>query len=184
MTVTALSCGPPARSVGLGAPGVVLLQPAQHAVAAVGQGPVQVLVDDQGQGVNAIVGLLDGAGLGGSQVGPVTAMRESGGCPPSGAHLPGGQAFNEAVAALCVQASDGVGDLYALALSLTAGDTERPGLLDYIKGLRFIRAVRDALRREVRRNLWPRTSPKPRDPAAVGPFPGFRGGARPYHRRE
>ncbi|MBL1087441.1 hypothetical protein JK359_36750 [Streptomyces actinomycinicus] len=47
--------------------------------------------------------------------------------------------FNEAVAAFYVQASGGLGDLYAPVLSLTAGDTERPGLLGYIKGLRFIR---------------------------------------------
>ncbi|MFF9178672.1 hypothetical protein [Streptomyces sp. NPDC014793] len=39
--------------------------------------------------------------------------------------------FNEAVAAFYVQASGGLGDLYALVLSLTAGDTERPGLLGY-----------------------------------------------------
>ncbi|MGW3458943.1 hypothetical protein ACWDE9_04870 [Streptomyces olivaceoviridis] len=48
-------------------------------------------------------------------------------------------AFNEAVAAFYVQASGGLGDLYAPVLSLTAGDSERPGLLSYIKGLRFIR---------------------------------------------
>ncbi|MEU4040106.1 hypothetical protein [Streptomyces collinus] len=47
--------------------------------------------------------------------------------------------FNEAVAAFYVQASGGLGDLDAPALSLTAGDTERPGLLGHIKGLRFIR---------------------------------------------
>ncbi|MBW8698145.1 hypothetical protein MBT84_01030 [Streptomyces sp. MBT84] len=47
--------------------------------------------------------------------------------------------FNESVAAFYVQASDGLGDLYAPVLSLTAGDAERPGLLSYIKGLRFIR---------------------------------------------
>ncbi|WP_406841792.1 hypothetical protein ACICHK_43035 (plasmid) [Streptomyces sp. AHU1] len=47
--------------------------------------------------------------------------------------------FNEAVAAFYVQASGGLGDLCAPVLSLTAGDTERPGLLGYIKGLRFIR---------------------------------------------
>ncbi|WP_234342687.1 hypothetical protein [Streptomyces sp. NRRL B-3648] len=47
--------------------------------------------------------------------------------------------FNEAVAALYVQASGGLGDLYAPVLSLTAGDAERPGLLGCIKGLRFIR---------------------------------------------
>ncbi|MFF1285560.1 hypothetical protein ACFVY4_33285 [Streptomyces sp. NPDC058299] len=38
-----------------------------------------------------------------------------------------------------VQGSGGPGDPYASALSLTAGDAERPGLLSYIKGLRFIR---------------------------------------------
>ena len=38
-----------------------------------------------------------------------------------------------------VQASGGLGDLYAPVLSLTAGDAERPGLLSCIKGLRFIR---------------------------------------------
>ncbi|SOE58750.1 hypothetical protein SAMN05446589_1412 [Streptomyces sp. OV198] len=48
-------------------------------------------------------------------------------------------AFNEAVAAFYVQASGGLGTLYAPVLSLTAGDVERPGLLSYIKGLRFIR---------------------------------------------
>ncbi|WP_229821483.1 MULTISPECIES: hypothetical protein [Streptomyces] len=46
---------------------------------------------------------------------------------------------NEAVAAFYVQASGGLGTLYAPVLSLTAGDTERPGLLAYINGLRFIR---------------------------------------------
>ncbi|TWD17729.1 hypothetical protein FB570_111342 [Streptomyces sp. T12] len=43
--------------------------------------------------------------------------------------------FNEAVAAFHVQASGGLGDLYAPVLSLTAGDAERPGLLGYIKVL-------------------------------------------------
>ncbi|MEW2291262.1 hypothetical protein ABZ719_00940 [Streptomyces sp. NPDC006743] len=47
--------------------------------------------------------------------------------------------FNEAVAAFYVQASGGLGSLYAPVLSLTAGDAERPGLFSYIKGLRFIR---------------------------------------------
>lgn len=47
--------------------------------------------------------------------------------------------FNEAVAAFYVQASGGLGNLYVPVLSLTAGDAERPGLLGYIKGLRFIR---------------------------------------------
>ncbi|KOT34223.1 hypothetical protein ADK41_26695 [Streptomyces caelestis] len=47
--------------------------------------------------------------------------------------------FNEAVAAFYVQASGGLGTLYAPVLSLTAGDAERPGLLGYVKGLRFIR---------------------------------------------
>ncbi|MFE0489271.1 PIN domain-containing protein [Streptomyces griseoaurantiacus] len=47
--------------------------------------------------------------------------------------------FNEAVAAFYVQASGGLGELYAPVLSLTAGDAERPGLLGYIKGLRYIR---------------------------------------------
>ncbi|MEU6709453.1 hypothetical protein [Streptomyces wuyuanensis] len=46
--------------------------------------------------------------------------------------------FNEAVAAFYVQASGGLGTLYSPALSLTVGDTERPGLLAYINGLRFI----------------------------------------------
>ncbi|TKA06414.1 PIN domain-containing protein [Actinacidiphila oryziradicis] len=46
--------------------------------------------------------------------------------------------FNEAVAAFYVQASRGLGTLYAPVLSLTVGDTERPGLLGYINGLRFI----------------------------------------------
>ncbi|MGW3563541.1 hypothetical protein ACWDSL_06510 [Streptomyces sp. NPDC000941] len=46
--------------------------------------------------------------------------------------------YNEAVAAFYVQASGGLGTLYAPVLSLTAGDTERPGLLAYINGLRFI----------------------------------------------
>ncbi|MFP3989500.1 hypothetical protein U9R90_18860 [Streptomyces sp. E11-3] len=45
---------------------------------------------------------------------------------------------NEAVAAFYVQASGGLGTLYAPVLSLTAGDTERPGLLACIHGLRFI----------------------------------------------
>ncbi|MFF0033149.1 hypothetical protein ACFYS7_34175 [Streptomyces avermitilis] len=48
-------------------------------------------------------------------------------------------ACNEAVAAFYVQASGGLGALYAPVLSLTAGDTERPGLLAYIDGLRFIK---------------------------------------------
>ncbi|MGV9255339.1 hypothetical protein [Streptomyces sp. NPDC003697] len=47
--------------------------------------------------------------------------------------------YNEAVAAFYVQTSGGLGDLYAPVLSLTAGDAERPGLLGYIKGLRYIR---------------------------------------------
>ena len=47
--------------------------------------------------------------------------------------------FDETVAAFYVQASGGLGELYAPVLSLTAGDAERPGLLGYIKGLRFIR---------------------------------------------
>lgn len=47
--------------------------------------------------------------------------------------------FNEAVAAFYVQASGGLGELYAPILSLTACDAERPGLLGYNKGLRFIR---------------------------------------------
>ncbi|MGQ4427338.1 hypothetical protein ACN6LL_002242 [Streptomyces violaceoruber] len=47
--------------------------------------------------------------------------------------------FNEVIAAFYVQASGGLGELYAPVLSLTAGDAERPGLLGYIKGLRFIR---------------------------------------------
>ncbi|MET9565333.1 hypothetical protein [Streptomyces tauricus] len=46
---------------------------------------------------------------------------------------------NEAVAAFYVQASGGLGNLYAPVLSLTARDVERPGLLGYIKELRFIR---------------------------------------------
>ncbi|MBX7554169.1 hypothetical protein [Streptomyces sp. NPDC004232] len=46
--------------------------------------------------------------------------------------------YNEAVAAFYVQASGGLGTLHAPVLSLTAGDTERPGLLAYINGLRFI----------------------------------------------
>ncbi|GAA2718414.1 MULTISPECIES: hypothetical protein [Streptomyces] len=45
---------------------------------------------------------------------------------------------NEAVAAFYVQASGGLGTLYAPVLSLTTGDTERRGLLSYINGLRFI----------------------------------------------
>jgi hypothetical protein len=47
--------------------------------------------------------------------------------------------FNEAVSAFYVQASGGLGELYAPVLSLTAGDAERPGLLSYVRGLRFIR---------------------------------------------
>ncbi|MFI9065649.1 hypothetical protein ACIGQE_27930 [Streptomyces sp. NPDC053429] len=46
--------------------------------------------------------------------------------------------YNEAVAAFYVQASGGLGTLYAPVLSLTAGDTGRSGLLAYINGLRFI----------------------------------------------
>ncbi|WP_405559053.1 hypothetical protein [Streptomyces sp. NBC_01171] len=46
--------------------------------------------------------------------------------------------FNEAVAAFYVQASGGLGTLYAPVLSLTVGNTERAGLLAYINGLRFI----------------------------------------------
>ncbi|MFF2009463.1 hypothetical protein ACFVWY_10370 [Streptomyces sp. NPDC058195] len=45
---------------------------------------------------------------------------------------------NEAVAAFYVQASGGLSTLYAPVLSLTTGDTERPGLPAYIQGLRFI----------------------------------------------
>ncbi|MEU6183885.1 hypothetical protein [Streptomyces coeruleorubidus] len=44
--------------------------------------------------------------------------------------------FNEAVAAFYVRASGGFGDLYSPALSLTAHDAERPGLLSCIKRLR------------------------------------------------
>ncbi|MEV0226230.1 hypothetical protein [Streptomyces sp. NPDC050704] len=47
-------------------------------------------------------------------------------------------AFNEAVAAFYVQASGGLGTLYAPVLSLTAGDVERPGLLSYIRSRRFV----------------------------------------------
>jgi hypothetical protein len=47
--------------------------------------------------------------------------------------------FNEAVAAFYVQASGGLGDLYAPVLSLTAGNAERPGLLGYIKRSRALR---------------------------------------------
>ncbi|MBT2407112.1 MULTISPECIES: hypothetical protein [unclassified Streptomyces] len=47
-------------------------------------------------------------------------------------------AFNEAVAAFYVQASGGLGALCAPVLSLTAANSERPGLLAYINGLRFI----------------------------------------------
>ncbi|MFH8447248.1 hypothetical protein ACH4D3_39395 [Streptomyces sp. NPDC018026] len=47
--------------------------------------------------------------------------------------------FNEAVAVCYVQASGGLGDLPAPVLSLTVDDAERPGLLGYITGLRFIR---------------------------------------------
>ncbi|NUH42877.1 hypothetical protein HUF15_40360 [Streptomyces samsunensis] len=46
--------------------------------------------------------------------------------------------YNEAVAAFYVQASGGLGTLYAPVLSLTVGDTEQTGLLAYIHGLRFI----------------------------------------------
>ncbi|WP_265566991.1 hypothetical protein [Streptomyces hygroscopicus] len=46
---------------------------------------------------------------------------------------------SEAVAAFHVQASGGLGSLYAPMLSLTADDTERPGLLACIHGLWFIR---------------------------------------------
>ncbi|MER6316446.1 hypothetical protein ABT237_22120 [Streptomyces sp. NPDC001581] len=46
--------------------------------------------------------------------------------------------YNEAVAAFYVQASGGLGTLYAPVLPLSAGDTERPSLLVYINGLRFI----------------------------------------------
>ncbi|MEE1938586.1 hypothetical protein V1L54_04025 [Streptomyces sp. TRM 70361] len=45
---------------------------------------------------------------------------------------------NEAVAAFYVQASGGLGSLFAPVLSLAAGDIECPGLLDYIDGLRFV----------------------------------------------
>lgn len=47
-------------------------------------------------------------------------------------------AFSDAAAAFYVQASAGLGMLYAPVLSMTAGDVERPGLLAYIKGLRFV----------------------------------------------
>ncbi|MGW7604525.1 hypothetical protein [Streptomyces antimycoticus] len=45
---------------------------------------------------------------------------------------------SEAVAAFYVQASGGLGTLYAPVLSLAVGDTEQTGLLTYINGLRFI----------------------------------------------
>ncbi|KUN53994.1 hypothetical protein AQJ46_50155 [Streptomyces canus] len=47
-------------------------------------------------------------------------------------------AFSDAVAAFYVQASAGLGTLYAPVLSMTASDVEQPGLLAYIKGLRFV----------------------------------------------
>lgn len=46
--------------------------------------------------------------------------------------------FNEAVAAFYVQASGGLGTLYAPVLSLTAANRDKPGLVAYINGLRFI----------------------------------------------
>ncbi|MGP3687680.1 hypothetical protein ACTVZO_23830 [Streptomyces sp. IBSNAI002] len=46
--------------------------------------------------------------------------------------------FNEAVAAFYVQASGGLGTLFAPVLSLAAADRERPGVLAYVNGLRFI----------------------------------------------
>ncbi|MES4908848.1 MULTISPECIES: hypothetical protein [unclassified Streptomyces] len=46
--------------------------------------------------------------------------------------------YNEAVAAFYVQASGGLGTLYAPVLSLTVGDSEQSGLLAHIHGLRFI----------------------------------------------
>lgn len=46
--------------------------------------------------------------------------------------------YNKAVAAFYVQASSGLGTLYAPWLSLTVVATERPGLLAYINELRFI----------------------------------------------
>ncbi|MFG3323933.1 hypothetical protein ACGF3J_38435 [Streptomyces sp. NPDC048171] len=52
---------------------------------------------------------------------------------------PEAEAKAKALAAFYVQASGGLGELYAPVWSLTAGDAERPGLLGYIKGLRFIR---------------------------------------------
>lgn len=49
--------------------------------------------------------------------------------------------FSEAAAAFYVQASGGLGDLYAPVLSLADGDGEHPGLLRYIDGLRFVELV-------------------------------------------
>lgn len=45
---------------------------------------------------------------------------------------------HEAVAAFYVQASGGLGTLYAPVLSVAAADVSRPGVLTYISGLRFI----------------------------------------------
>ncbi|MFH8993158.1 hypothetical protein [Streptomyces sp. NPDC017940] len=50
---------------------------------------------------------------------------------------PGGP-FTEAVAAFYVQASGGLGRLYAPVLSLAEGDAAHPGLLAYVDGLRFV----------------------------------------------
>ncbi|MGW5482938.1 hypothetical protein [Streptomyces sp. NPDC004008] len=59
----------PVQSVGLGARGAVLLQSAQHGVAVVSQWPVLVLVEDQGDGVDAVVCLQGGTGLGALRLG-------------------------------------------------------------------------------------------------------------------
>lgn len=45
---------------------------------------------------------------------------------------------HEAVAAFYVQASGGLGTLYAPVLAVAAADVARPGVLPYLTGLRFL----------------------------------------------
>lgn len=84
-TVTNWRAGshPPVSGPGAGV--VVLTQTRQHDAAVLGRRPVLVLVDDQGDGVDAIGSRDRGTGLRGPQIGPVAALRKP--CPPGRAHL-------------------------------------------------------------------------------------------------
>jgi hypothetical protein len=76
-------CG---RSAASGSGQVAILPPLEQGVAVLGRRPVPAFVDDQGDGVDAIVCGSARAGLGGGKVGPVAAVGEAGGSAPCGAH--------------------------------------------------------------------------------------------------